>query len=99
MEEIIKKVNKYIKSVNKDYCLVSYAKLDNNYIFTYMQKVFDKKDYPYVENINGNYYIPLIDNTYIKYNIDNDTIEHINVAENRKVLNDLKFIDLLKDAK
>lgn len=92
MNEIIDEVNNYLQKTNTNYKAWSYAKNGDKYIFTYMLKV----DSPgiYTETLNGNYYVPVIDNTAIEYDINTKKIVMINISTNLDVINKLKFITI-----
>jgi hypothetical protein len=68
---MIDKVKAYLKNINKNYVLFSYA-----------------------EKIASNY-LPIFDNTLIKYNRNTEQIDFVNVTSDLKNISKLKF----KDAK
>lgn len=80
---MIDKVKIYLKNINKNYVLISYAEYkDNCVLFSYAEKI-------------GSNYLPIFDNTLIKYNKNTEQINFINVTSDLENISKLKF----KDAK
>ena len=80
---MIDKVKAYLKNINKNYVLISYAEYkDNCVLFSYSEKI-------------GSNYLPIFDNTLIKYNRNTEQISFVNVTNDLKNISKLKF----KDAK
>lgn len=94
MKEILDKINKHLKSIDKRYEVVSYAKTKEKYYFNYMAKVTDPEEFIYSESIGKNYYIPIIDNSMIEYNIKKQEILTVNILSSFDNIEELKFTNI-----
>ena len=82
VNDIIKEIDKYLKSFYPSYTLVSYIELEDSYLFNYMVEIDDPSEYINAIKYNNRYFVPIVDSSCILYNKDSKDIRFINVIEN-----------------